>query len=97
VAGGRSPARLCSLHKGAGSRLKPGKASHPLGEAVQGLGRGWGSTEMADHDVRAREVVAGGGACLSRRTPVITGSGGALGAQVKTAKALGHFIGGGET
>jgi hypothetical protein len=34
-------------------------------------------------------VVAGGGACLSRRTPVITGSGGALGAQVKMAKASG--------
>jgi hypothetical protein len=30
---------------GLGSRLKLGKASRPLGEAFQGLGRGWGSTE----------------------------------------------------
>jgi hypothetical protein len=50
-----------------------------------------GSTERAGHGGRARAVVAGGGACLSRRTPVITGSGRALGAQVNTAKALGHL------
>jgi hypothetical protein len=53
---------------GAGSRLKFGKASGPLGEPVQGLGRGWGSTEEAGYGDRARAVVAGGGACLSRRT-----------------------------
>jgi hypothetical protein len=42
---------------------------------------------MAGHGGRAWAVVAGGGACLPRRTPVITGSGGALGAQVETTKA----------
>jgi hypothetical protein len=47
--------------------------------------------ERAGHGGRARAVVASGGACLSRRTLVITGSGGALGAQVKTAKASGHL------
>ncbi len=31
--------------------------------------------------------MAGGGACFPRRTPVISGSGGALGARVQTAKA----------
>jgi hypothetical protein len=56
-----------------GSWLKLGKASQPLGEAFQGLGRGWGSTEDAG---RARAMVAGGAACLSPRTPVTTGSGG---------------------
>jgi hypothetical protein len=33
--------------------------------------------------------MAGGGACFQRRTPVIPGSGRALGAQVHTAKASG--------
>jgi hypothetical protein len=70
-------------------QLKLGKASQPLGEAVQGLGRGWGSTGKAGHDGRARAVMAGGGACFQRRTPVIPGSGGALGAQVHTTKASG--------
>jgi hypothetical protein len=79
------------------SRLKLGKASHPLGEAVQGLGRGWGSTGKAGHDDRARAVMAGGGACFPRRTPVITGSGGAFGAQVHMAKASRALIGEGET
>jgi hypothetical protein len=64
---------------GARSRLKLGKASRPLGEAFQGLGRGWGSTEKASYGGRARSVVASGGACLSRRTSVTTGSGGGLG------------------
>jgi hypothetical protein len=61
---------------GEGSRLKLGKASWPLGEAVQGLGLGWGSTEEAGYDGHAWAVVAGGGACLSWRTPATTGSGG---------------------
>jgi hypothetical protein len=41
------------------SRLDLGKASQPLGEAVQGLGRGWGSTGRASHGDRARVVMAG--------------------------------------
>jgi hypothetical protein len=45
----------------------------------------------ASHGGRAREMVADDGACLSRRTQVITGSGGVLGAQVKMVKALGHL------
>jgi hypothetical protein len=71
------------------SWLKLGKSSQPLGEAVQGLGRGWGSTGKAGHDGRARAVMGGGGACFPRRTLVISGSGGALGAQVHMAKASG--------
>jgi hypothetical protein len=70
-------------------RLKLGEASQHLEEAVQRLGRGWGSTEKAGHDGRARAVMGGGGARFQRRTPVIPGSGGALGAQVHTAKAYG--------
>jgi hypothetical protein len=70
-------------------RLKLGEASRLHGEAVQGLGRGWGSTEGAGHDGRARAEMAGGGARFPRRTPVISGSGGALGARVQTAKASG--------
>jgi hypothetical protein len=42
-------------------RLKLGKASQPLGEAVQGLGRGWGSSGRAGHGGRAQAVMAGGG------------------------------------
>jgi hypothetical protein len=76
---------------GAGSRLKPEKASRPLGEVVQGLGRGWVSMEEAGYDGRSRAVVAGGGACLSRRTPVTIGLGGSLGARGNTAKALRHL------
>jgi hypothetical protein len=59
------------------------------GEAVQGLGRGWGSTEGAGHNGRARAEMAGGGACFPRRTPVISVSGEALGVRVQTAKAFG--------
>jgi hypothetical protein len=70
-------------------RLKLGEAPQSLEEAVQGLGRGWGSTGKAGHDGRARAVMAGGGACFPRRTPVISGSGGALGAQVHMTKASG--------
>jgi hypothetical protein len=68
-------------------QLKLGEASRLHREAVQGLGRGWGSTEGAGHDGRARAKMAGGGACFPRRAPVISGSGGALGARVPTAKA----------
>jgi hypothetical protein len=70
-------------------RLKLGEASHPLGKVVQGLRRGWGSLEKIGHDSRARVVMAGGGARLQRRTPVISSLGGALGAQVQMAKASG--------
>jgi hypothetical protein len=77
-------------------RLKLGEAPQSLEEAVQGLGRGWGSTGKAGHDCRARAVMAGGGACFPRRTPVISGSGGALGAQVHMTKASGALIGKGE-
>jgi hypothetical protein len=48
------------------SWLKLGEASQPLGEAVQGLGRGWGSTERIGHNGRARAVMAGGGARYQR-------------------------------
>jgi hypothetical protein len=50
------------------------------GEVVQGLGRGWGSKEGVVHNGRARAEMAGSGACFPRRTPVNSGSGGALGA-----------------
>jgi hypothetical protein len=69
--------------------LKLGEASQPLGEAILGLGRGWGSTEKISHDGCARAVMASGGARFQRRTPVIYGSGGALGAQVHMYKAYG--------
>jgi hypothetical protein len=46
-----------------------------------------GALERVGHDGRARVVMAGGGARFPRRTPVISGSGGALGARVQTAKA----------
>jgi hypothetical protein len=68
-------------------RLKLGGPSRLHGEAVQGLGRGQGSTEGAGHDGRARVEMAGGGACFPRRAPMISGSGGALGVRVPTAKA----------
>jgi hypothetical protein len=70
-------------------RLKLGEASRLHGEVVQGLGQGWGSTEGAGHNSRARVVMAGSGACFPRRTPVISGSSGTLGARVQTAKASG--------
>jgi hypothetical protein len=47
-------------------RLKLVEASQPLREAVQGLGRGWGSTGKAGHDDRARSVMAGGGVGFQR-------------------------------
>jgi hypothetical protein len=71
--------------------LKLGEASRLHGEAFQGLGRGWGSTAGAGHDDRARAEMGGGGACFSRRALVISGSGGALGARVPTAKASGDI------
>jgi hypothetical protein len=66
-----SPAR-----QGLGSSL--GKLHSLSGKSSKGSG----SMGKAGHGGRARAVVAGGGACLSWRTPVISGSGGALGAQV---------------
>jgi hypothetical protein len=72
-------------------RLKLGEASRLHWEAIQGLGRGWGSTEKAGHDGRAWAEMAGGGARFSRRTPVIFGSGGARGVQVPTAKVSGSI------
>jgi hypothetical protein len=68
-------------------RLKLGEASRLRWEAIQGLGRGWGSTEKAGHDGRAWAEMVGGGACFSRRAPVISGLGEARGVQVPTAKA----------
>jgi hypothetical protein len=70
-------------------RLKLGGASRLHEEAVQGLGRGRGSTEGAGHDDRARVEMASGGACFPWRAPMISGSGGALGVRVPTAKASG--------
>jgi hypothetical protein len=70
-------------------QLKLGEASRLLWEAIQGLGRGWGSIEKASHDGRAWAEMAGGGARFSRRAPVISGSGEARGVQVPTAKASG--------
>jgi hypothetical protein len=70
-------------------RLKLGEASRLHWEAIQGLGRGWGSTGKAGHNGRAWAEMAGGGACFSLRDPVISGSGEALGVQVPTAKASG--------
>jgi hypothetical protein len=70
-------------------RLSLGEASRLHGEAVLGLGRGWGLTEGAGHDGRARAVMACGGACFSRRAPAVFGSGEALGVRVPTAKASG--------
>jgi hypothetical protein len=70
-------------------RLKLGEASRLHWEAIQGLGRGWGSTEKAGHDGHAWAEMVGGGACFSRRAPVISGSGEARGMQVPTAKASG--------
>jgi hypothetical protein len=67
--------------------LKLGEASWLHWEAIQGLGRGWGSTEKAGHDGRAWAEMAGGGARFSRRAPVISGLGEARGVQVPTAKA----------
>jgi hypothetical protein len=68
-------------------RLKLGEASRLHWEAIQGLGRGWGSTEKAGHDGRAWAEMAGGGARFSRWAPVISGSGEARGVQVPMAKA----------
>jgi hypothetical protein len=48
-----------------------------------------GSSEKTGHDGRARAVMAGGDARFQRQTLVISGSGGAMGAQVHTAKASG--------
>jgi hypothetical protein len=57
--------------QGLGSSLEklhglPGKFSKGSGEAR-------GQRKKVGHDGHARAVVAGGGACLSRRTPATTG------------------------
>jgi hypothetical protein len=70
-------------------RLKLGEASRLHWGAIQGLGRGWGSTEKAGRDGHAWAQMAGGGACFSRRAPMISGSGEALGVQVPIANASG--------
>jgi hypothetical protein len=70
-------------------RLKLGEASRLQWEVIQGLGQRWGSTEKAGHNGRAWAEMAGGGARFSRQAPVISGSGGARGVQVPTAKASG--------
>jgi hypothetical protein len=48
-----------------------------------------GSLEKIGHDGRARAVMVSGGARFPGRTPVISGSGRALGARVHTTKASG--------
>jgi hypothetical protein len=48
-------------------QLQLGKASPPLEEAVQGLGRGCGSSGRAGHCGRARERMAGGGELTGAR------------------------------
>jgi hypothetical protein len=60
-------------------------------EAIQGLGRGWGSTKKTGHDGRAWAEMAGGGGRFSRLIPVISGSGEAWGVQVPTAKVSGSI------
>jgi hypothetical protein len=70
-----------------------GKASRPLGEAVQGVGRGWGSMGMAGHDGRAQAMVAGGGACSLRQTSMISGAGRSEGGRGSTTEALWALIG----
>jgi hypothetical protein len=72
-------------------RLKLGEASRLHGEAIQGLGRGWSSTERGGHDGRAWAGMAGGGARFSRRTPVISGSGEARGVRCQRLRPLGRI------
>jgi hypothetical protein len=70
-------------------QLKLGEASWLHSEAIQGLERGWVSTEEAGHDGRAWAEMAGDGARFSWQAPVISGLGEAQGVQVPTAKASG--------
>jgi hypothetical protein len=72
-------------------RLKFGEASRLHWKAIQGLGRGWSSTERGGHDGRAWAGMAGGGARFSWRTPVISGSGGARGVRCQRLKPLGRI------
>jgi hypothetical protein len=88
--------RGCARFSGeAMPRLKLGKASQPLGEAVQGLGHGWGSTGRAGHSGRARAVMAGDGASCSGQSLANSGLGGTEGVRGSTVEALGGFIGAG--
>jgi hypothetical protein len=72
-------------------RLKLGEASRLHWEAIQGLGRGWSSTERGGHDGRAWAGMAGGGARFSQRTPVISGSGEARGVRCQRLRPLGRI------
>jgi hypothetical protein len=72
-------------------RLKLGEASRPHWEAIQGLGRGWSSTERGGHDGRAWAGMGGDGARFSRRTPVISGSGKARGVRCQRLRPLGRI------
>jgi hypothetical protein len=67
-------ALAASARQGLGSSLE--KLHGLSGKLSKGLGEAGGLRKKAGHDGRARAVVAGGGACYSRRTPVTTGSGG---------------------
>jgi hypothetical protein len=60
--------------QGLGSSLE--KLHGLSGKLSKGLGEAGGLWKKVGHGGRARAVVAGGGACLSQRTPVTTGSGG---------------------
>jgi hypothetical protein len=75
-----SPVRQCL-----GSSLE--KLHDFTGKRSRGWGEAGGPTEGAGHNDRARAVMASGGACFPRRIPAISGSGGALGVRVQTAKA----------
>jgi hypothetical protein len=72
-------------------RLKLGEASRLHWEAIQWLGRGWSSIERGGHDGQAWAGMAGGGARFSRRTPVISSSGGARGLRCQRLRPLGRI------
>jgi hypothetical protein len=72
-------------------RLKLGEASRLHWEAIQGLGRGWSSTERGGHDGRAWAGMAGGGARFSLRTLVISGTGEARGVRCQRRRPLGRI------
>jgi hypothetical protein len=61
------------LGQGLGSSLE--KLHGLSGKISKGSSEAGGLRKKAGHGGRARAVVAGGGACLSRRTPATTGSG----------------------
>jgi hypothetical protein len=67
-------ALAASVRQGLGSSLE--KLHDLSGKLSKGLGEAGGSIEGAGYGGRARKVVAGGGACLLRRTLVTTSLGG---------------------